>query len=79
MKNRCYILYPCGKKIELRISLTCTRDGNIVKIGPDDDLFFDEARKRFEVGSLKVIEEKLDLPTQEPRAGRFISIVRKIL
>ncbi len=78
MNHKCYILYPCGKKFEIRIPIISLDDsGNKITILPGEKDYIIYAKKKFQINNLKIIEEEFG--TTEPiEQELFISLVKKI-
>lgn len=78
MSRKTYLIYPCGKKFEIRIPITALgADGKSFAILPGADNYFEYAKKKFEINNLKVIEEVVADRTLEQPAP-FISLTKKI-
>jgi hypothetical protein len=76
--KKIFLIYPCGKKFELRVPIPMAGDdGRVTSILPGADNYFEAAKKRFELNSLKVIEE--EAPDKKPdKIQEFISLSHKI-
>jgi len=77
MTRRCFLIYPCGKKFEIRIPITANgSDGKLYSVFPGSENYFECAKKKFEINNLKVIEEEVLDNTPQPAS--FISLTKKI-
>lgn len=77
MSQKTFLIYPCGKKIEIRIPITANDEsGKLYSILPGDNNYFKHAKIKFEINNLKVIEE--DVPDLPIKITTFISLTRKV-
>lgn len=77
-KKRVFILYPCGKKFEIRVPInTLDSNGKKIAILPGQDSYFIYAKEKFQINNLKIIEEEVCIPeSKEPIV--FISLAKKV-
>lgn len=78
MSKKTFLLYPCGKKFEIRVPIAAQGDdGKPCSVLPGAPNYFQHAKEKFEINNLKVIEE--DVPDQKPvQPTPFISLNRKV-
>lgn len=78
MSKKTFLIYPCGKKFEIRVPIAAkSNDGKPCSILPGADDYFEHAKKKFEINNLKVIEEEVsDKAPAQPTP--FISLTRKV-
>lgn len=77
MTRKCFLIYPCGKKFEIRIPIIINIDGKPTSILPGTDNYFKYAKNKFEINNLKIIEEEVvDKAINQPIT--FISLVKKL-
>lgn len=76
--RKVFLIYPCGKKIELKVPISIVLNGEIKTVLPTSPSFFLEAKKRYQHGNIKV--EEIDIEEQIPSYGisKFVSLARKI-
>lgn len=75
--RRCFLIYPCGKKFEIRIPIIGNVDGKPVSILPGEENYFQYARQKFQINNLKVIEEEVHDKKIEQMPS-FISLSKRI-
>ena len=77
MRAAVFIVYPCGKKMELHFPIEIIKNGETKSILPGTSEFFSEAKKQYEIGNLRVIE---DFIYDDSISGitKFISIIKKV-
>lgn len=74
--KKVFILYPCGKKFEIRVPITVVNDdGSTIVAMPGSENYLFHAQKKFQINNLKVIEEEVNLPINKTIA-HFVSLVR---
>ena len=78
MSRKTFLIYPCGKKFEIRIPIVSTdTDGKQSSVLPGAENYFIHAKKKFEINNLKVVEE--EIPDKTPaQPTPFISLTKKI-
>lgn len=78
MKKQVFLQYPCGKKISLLVPIVIFENGAQKIIYPSSPQFFAEAKKKFELGKLKVIEEEVPNDRKPTSPNHFVSLARKM-
>lgn len=77
MIKKCFLVYPCGKKFELRVPIATVINGDPKIIIPGSNEYFEHAKQKFQIQTLRVIEEEIpEAPTPVSTPG-FISLTRK--
>lgn len=78
MSRKTYIIYPCGKKFEIRVPIIAIDDdGKPYSILPGADNYFEYAKLKFQINNLKVIEENV-VDGSISQITPFISLSKKI-
>jgi hypothetical protein len=76
--KRCFLRYPCGKELELRVPITTIDDaGNNKIILPNDVDYFIHAKKKFQINDLKIVEKDIVYSAQK-EAIDFVSLGKKV-
>lgn len=78
MSKKTFLVYPCGKKFEIRVPIAVkSSDGKPRSVLPGSDNYFEHAKNKFEINNLRVIEEEvLDKAPAQPTP--FVSLTRKV-
>lgn len=77
MTNAVFLLYPCGKKIRVKVPIVVIdENGKAVSILPSDPNYFLHAKSKFQINNLKVIE--MEIEEMKPQDPNFVSLYRKV-
>ena len=76
IKKRCFLQYPCGKLLELKMPIIIDTNGKLISILPDDDNYFNYAKEKFQINNLKVVEKEM-IEKKITEQEVFISLIKK--
>lgn len=77
MSRKVFLKYPCGKLFELRIPISINMDNKVISVLPGEDSYFINAKKKFEINNIVVVEKEISDKTLSQSIS-FISLTKKI-